>query len=686
MAATQTLFLIDGSSYLYRAFHALPPFSNSRGEPTGAVLGVVNMLQKFLKENDPTLIAVVFDAPGRTFRDDLFEAYKAHRPPMPDDLRAQIDPLLATVAGLGLPLLRITGVEADDVIGTLTTRAVAAKLDVVISTGDKDMAQLVGPGVTLVNTMTGSVLDPAGVKQKFDVTPAQIVDYLALIGDSSDNIPGVPKVGPKTAAKWLAQYGTLDEIVAHADEIEGKVGESLRAHLGELELSRRLATIDCNVALDIGPQALHRQPPDIAALTMLYQRLELNTLLRALTPGTAGEPAAKTPAPAAQASAPSAPASRPERHYRTILDAAALAGLVSELANAELFAVDTETTSLDYMRAEIVGLSFAATPGHAAYVPVAHDYPGAPSQLSREVVLAAIKPLLEDPARAKVGHHVKYDQHVLANHGITLRGARFDSMLESYVLNSVASRHDMDSLATHYLGIQTIRFEDVAGKGAKQLTFNQVPIETASPYAAEDADVTLQLHQALWPKLLAQPRLASLYERLEAPLIPVLQQMERTGVLVDRELLRVQSGELALRMQEIELAAHHEDAQLRPDLRHVGVRPGRAPEHRPRLRGALHRALLRALPRRAPLHGRDARARARAGLCRDRRRSPPVPAGNRVTQQAAAAVRGALGDQRPDAGHVGRHHQGGDDQRRCVACEGRRARPPGHAGARRARA
>jgi len=555
MSGTQTLYLIDGSSYLYRAFHALPPFSNSRGEPTGAVLGVVNMLNKFLKDHPTELIAVVFDAPGRTFRDELFEAYKAHRPPMPDELRAQIEPLLGTVRAMGLPVLRIVGVEADDVIGTLTRRAVDAGLDVVISTGDKDMAQLVGPRVTLVNTMTGSVLDPAGVQQKFDVTPAQIVDYLALIGDASDNIPGVPKVGPKTAAKWLAQYGTLDEIVAHAAAIEGKVGESLRAHLGALELSRKLATIDCGLDLDATPQSLTRKPADVEALTQIYRHLELNSLLRAL--GGAPDAPAADPAPAGATTPPSDVQPQPDRHYRTILTQAQLDELVAQLGDSALFAVDTETTSLDYMQAQIVGLSFATAPGIAAYVPVAHDYPGAPTQLTRAHVLAQLKPLLEDGGRAKVGHHVKYDQHVLANHGIELRGARYDSMLESYVLNSVASRHDMDSLAMHYLGLKTIRFEDVAGKGAKQITFNQVPLEAAAPYAAEDADVTLRLHHALWPRLEAQARLLALYETIEAPLIPVLARMEHTGVLVDRELLRVQSQELAVRMQQIEVAAHH---------------------------------------------------------------------------------------------------------------------------------
>ena len=553
--AAPTLYLVDGSSYLYRAFHALPPLTNSRGEPTGAVLGVVNMLVKFLKDYDPEHIAVVFDAPGRTFRDELFEQYKAHRPPMPDDLRAQIEPVLETVAALGLPLLRISGVEADDVIGTLARLGTEAGMTVVISTGDKDMAQLVSEQVTCINTMTGSRLDVAGVKAKFDVTPAQIVDYLALVGDSADNIPGVPKVGPKTAAKWLGEYGTLDRLIENAASIEGKVGESLRAHLGDLDLSRRLATIDCALALDTGLAALARQPADQAALAALYRRLELNSLLRSL-PDTASV-AATTPDEGA-ATAPAATPAQPERHYRTVLTEADLDLLLAALTGAPLFAVDTETTSLNYMVATMVGLSFATGPGEAWYVPVAHDYPGAPDQLAREHVLGRLRPLLEDPTRLKVGHHVKYDRHIFANHGVRLAGAVHDSMLESYVLNSVVSRHDMDSLAQHYLGLRTIRFEDVAGKGAKQLTFNQVPIDMAAPYAAEDADVTLRLHETVWADLGRQSRLRALYEEIEAPLIEVLGDMERTGVLVDRELLRVQSGELAARMQQIELEAHRE--------------------------------------------------------------------------------------------------------------------------------
>jgi DNA polymerase I len=543
----RTLHLIDGSSYLYRAFHALPPLTNSRGEPTGAVFGVINMLQKFIAERDPALIAVVMDAPGRTFRDDLFEQYKAHRPPMPDDLRAQIGPLLEAVEALGLPILRVPGVEADDVIGTLATRAVSAGLGCVISTGDKDMAQLVGPSITLVNTMTDSRLDRDGVKAKFDVWPEQIVDYLALVGDSSDNIPGVPKVGPKTAAKWLAEHGTAEALIAHAGSIPGKVGESLRENLSSLELSRKLATIRCDVPLAETPQTLARRAPDLARLRSLYQRLEFRSLERALAASAPREP---EPAPAAATADPV------PRHYQTVVSEKDLDRWLARLAAAPLFAFDTETTSLNYMAADIVGVSFAVAPGEAAYVPLAHDYAGAPEQLSRETVLERLKPLLEDSDRAKVGHHVKYDMHVLENHGIRLRGARYDSMLESYVLDSVGTRHDMDSAAEKYLGIRTIHYEDVAGRGAKQLPFNQVPVDSAAEYSAEDADVTLRLHQALWPRLAAAPALMGVYEDIEAPLIPVLERMEHTGVLIDAAALKRQSGELAARMQEIERAAH----------------------------------------------------------------------------------------------------------------------------------
>jgi DNA polymerase-1 len=561
MADAARLYLIDGSSYLYRAFHALPPFSNAKGEPTGAVLGVVNMLQKFLKAEQPTHIAVVFDAPGRTFRDDLFEAYKAHRPPMPDDLRAQIAPLLATVEALGLPLLRVEGVEADDVIGTLTRRGTAAGMRVVISTGDKDMAQLVDDQVTLINTMYDTTLDRAGVKAKFDVEAGQIVDYLALVGDSSDNIPGVPKVGPKNAAKLLATYGSIDALVAHAAEVTGAIGDSLRANLPQLHLSRQLATIRCDLDLPVTLEGLERRPPDTARLRELYQGLGFKRLLEALdgaAPAAAAPAGGEVAAPAALEgldAAALAIAAAP-RHYETVLTAAAFEAWLAELAAAELFAFDTETTGLDYMSAQIVGVSFCVEPGRAAYVPLAHDYPGAPEQLPRAAVLERLKPLLEDPARAKLGHHAKFDTHILANHGIRIAGVRFDTMLESYVLNSVATRHDMDSVAERYLGIRTIHFEDVAGKGAKQLKFNEVPLDTAGPYSAEDADVTLRLHRVLRPKLEAEPRLARLYDTLEQPLQPVLQRMERRGVLVDPAFLRSLSVEFTRRLGELERAAH----------------------------------------------------------------------------------------------------------------------------------
>jgi DNA polymerase-1 len=548
------LWLVDGSSYLYRAFYALPPLTSSRGVPTGALLGVLNMLNKLLREENPELIAVVMDAPGRTFRDDLFEQYKAHRPPMPDDLRSQIAPLIEAIPALGLPLLRIEGVEADDVIGTLAVRASAAGHEVVISTGDKDMAQLVDDRVTLVNTMFDTKLDRAGVKAKFDVLPEQIVDYLALVGDSADNIPGVPKVGPKTAAKWLAEYGSADGLVAHAADIAGKVGESLREHLPTLELSRKLATIRRDLELPQAPADLKREPPKTDALAALYQRFELNSLLRQLGAAVAAPaPAAGGPAPAvAQESRPPAPA----RHYETIVSAPQLDAWIAALEKAPLFAFDTETTSLNYMQAEIVGVSFCIEPGTAAYLPLAHDYAGAPDQLDRAATLARLKPLLEDAKRPKVGHHLKYDAHVLEEAGIALAGMRYDSMLESYVLNSTATRHDMDSCAKLYLGVDTIKYEDVAGKGAKQIPFNQVPVDTASTYAAEDADVTLQLHRTLHAALEKEPKLLAIYKEIEQPLVPVLLAMEHHGTLLDRGMLKKQSGELAKRLAELEAEAH----------------------------------------------------------------------------------------------------------------------------------
>jgi DNA polymerase-1 len=578
MNSRPDLVLVDGSSYLYRAFHALPPFSNSRGEPTGAVFGVLNMLSKFLKDYDPERIAVVFDAPGKTFRDELFAEYKAQRPPMPDDLRLQIEPLFEAVRGMGLPILREQGVEADDVIGTLACAAARENLSVLISTGDKDMAQLVSPLITLINTMSGTVLDRAGVKTKFDVFPEQIIDYLALVGDSSDNIPGIDKVGPKTAAKWLGKYSTLDALIADAANVDGKVGENLRAGLATLELARKLATIRTDVTLPVSLEQLKRQPPDNDALRSLYTRLELRSLFKQLdggaSPASGAAPAGGTTAPqatstTAQPGAAGAPAASgldahalaiasAPRLYETITTQAQLDDWIRRLESAELFAFDTETTSLEYMHASIVGVSFALSPGVAAYLPLRHDYAGAPDQLDRDASLARLKPLLESDRHAKVGHHLKYDAHVLANHGIQLRGMRYDSMLESYVWNSTATRHDMDSVAERYLGIRTIHYEDVAGKGAKQIPFSQVPVDKAAEYSSEDSDVTLRLHQVLWPQISTVPALKSLYEECEQPLVPVLLRMEDHGVLLDRQMLRTQSTELGKRLMEVLAEAHRE--------------------------------------------------------------------------------------------------------------------------------
>ena len=578
------LVLVDASSYLYRAFHALPGLSNSRGEPTGAVLGVLNMLAKFFKECRPKRIGLVFDAPGRTFRDDLFAEYKAHRTPMSDDLRSQIEPLLTILRAQGLPLLRIEGVEADDVIGTLACRAAKAGQTVLISTGDKDMAQLVDGSITLVNTMSNTVLDRSGVKAKFDVFPEQIIDYLALVGDTSDNIPGIEKVGPKTAAKLLNQYGTLDNLIEHVAEVSGKVGDNLRAGLDTLALSRKLATIHCSLDLPITLEELVPSQPEVAHLRELYTRYEFRALLRQLDgvsgdgSGDAGADAmagrdqstsagksAQPPGSAAAAAVGVPPgeviSEAPRevvRNYETLARWEDLERWLAKLRDAELIVIDAETTSLDYMRAEIVGLSFCVEPGTAAYLPLGHDYAGAPPQLDRSRALAALKPILEDPERPKLGHHLKYDAHVLQNHGIRLAGMRYDTMLESYVWNSVGTRHDMDSAALCYLGRRTITYEDVTGKGAKQIGFSQVPVERASEYAAEDADVTLCLHRALWPKIASIPALERLYEEIEQPLVPVLERMEHQGVLVDRELLKAQSSRFAAQLQDLLQQARRE--------------------------------------------------------------------------------------------------------------------------------
>jgi DNA polymerase-1 len=537
MSKQSTLYLVDGSSYLYRAFHALPNLTNSRGEPTGALLGVANMLKRLINEDDPEYIAVVFDAKGKTFRHEIYPEYKATRPPMPGELRQQVEAILEFTRLLGLPLIQVEGVEADDVIGTLTSAAEEAGMRCIVSTGDKDMAQLVSDRTTLTNTMTNSDTDREGVKAKFDVTPEQIVDFLALTGDKSDNIPGVEKCGPKTAAKWLGKWGSLDEVIAHADDVGGKIGENLRAALNTLPMSRDLATIRRDLDLGQEPGDLKRQPPDDQKLIEALKRYEFNSWLQELDPGDQAAP--ETPI-----------------DYRTVHDTADFDALVDEITAAELVAFDTETTALDPMRAELVGLSFCTEAGRAAYLPVGHDYPDAAPQLDRDRVLKRLKPWLEDEKRPKVGQHIKYDMNVLSRYGIAVRGVAYDTMLESYVFNSTGSRHDMDSLALKYLGRQTTHYEDIAGKGAKQIPFSQVRIEEASHYAAEDADITLQLHEHLWPRLQETPSLATVLEDIEIPLVPVLARMEQRGVLIDGERLQLQSREMAKQIAKLEEDAH----------------------------------------------------------------------------------------------------------------------------------
>ncbi|TNF86648.1 MAG: DNA polymerase I, partial [Gammaproteobacteria bacterium] len=530
-AANPPLLLVDGSSYLFRAYHALPELKTSTGLHTGAVRGVIGMLRRLTKDYRGSPIAVVFDAKGKTFRDDLYSDYKANRPPMPDDLREQIEPIHQIIEAMGLPLIVVPGVEADDVIGTLAAEATDKQRDTVISTSDKDMAQLVTEHVTLVNTMSETTLDPAGVAEKFGVPPELIIDYLALMGDSVDNIPGVPKVGPKTAAKWLNEYGDLDGVVASAEQIKGKVGESLRDHLDQLPLSKALTTIKCDVALDVGIDDLAPRPVDEDQLKGLFERLEFRTWLAEV----GGAPD----------DAPVAAAVAAEGEYECVSSAAALDEWIERLRAAPLFSFDTETTSLNYMQAELVGVSFSCETGKAAYVPLAHDYPGAPDQLGVADALHRLKPLLEDPSVVKVGQNLKYDMSVLQRYDVQLAGVGFDTMLESYVLNSTASRHNMDDLAKNYLSRETIHYEDIAGKGAKQLTFNQVPVDDAVAYAAEDADITLQLHQTLWPRLEKEPRLTEVFRDIEMPLMPVLSRVERAGTLVDGALLEAHGRELA---------------------------------------------------------------------------------------------------------------------------------------------
>jgi DNA polymerase-1 len=541
------LVLVDGSSYVYRAFHALPMLTTSGGLNTGAVRGVTSMLRRLVADYPDSPVAVVFDAKGKTFRDDIYPEYKANRPPMPDELREQIEPIHEIVKAMGLPFICEPGVEADDVIGTLAREATEQGRPVVISTGDKDMAQLVNPHTTLVNTMTDTVMDEAGVEEKFGIPPSMIIDFLALVGDKSDNIPGVPGVGEKTALGLLQGLGDLDTIYANLDQVADlsfRGAKSMAAKLEKekdnAELSYTLATIKTDVPLDLEPGDLENRAPDNEALVQWFTKLEFRSWLEELL-GDGQAPVAK---------------GEVEADYEMVTEQAEFDAWLKELEEADLFAFDTETTSLNYMEAQVVGVSFAVEPGRAAYVPVAHDYPGAPEQLDRDAVLGALQPLLEDENRAKVGQNLKYDASVLANHGITLRGIRFDTMLESYVLDSTATRHDMDSLALRYLGQSTIHYEDIAGKGAKQLGFNEIKLEDAGPYAAEDADITLRLHQALWPQLDGQGALTEVFTDIEVPLVPVLSRIERRGALISRELLAAQSRELGERLEEIQAEAH----------------------------------------------------------------------------------------------------------------------------------
>jgi DNA polymerase-1 len=555
MEQTPPFILVDGSSYLYRAYHAMPPLTNADGQATGAVYGVVNMLRKLLRDYNPAHIAVVFDAKGKTFRNDMYPEYKAHRPPMPDDLREQIEPIHAIVRAMGLPLLMVDGVEADDVIGTLAQQATEQGINTIISTGDKDMAQLVNEHITLINTMNNTTTDIQAIMDKYGIAPNRIIDYLALMGDKVDNIPGVPSVGPKTATKLLQQYGSLEGVIAHADEVKGKLGEKLRETAPILPLSYQLATIKLDVPLDFSPTTLNIQPQDQDALLSLFQKLEFKTWTTELV-RAGNKPSSKSHTTDTQQNTTVTPPEAPsENHYETILTEDRLQHWLTKLKNAELFAFDTETTSLNYLDARIVGLSFAVKAGEAAYLPLTHDYLGAPEQLNIAHVLALFKPLLEDPTHNKVGQNLKYDRHILLNHNIDLQGIQHDTMLQSYVLDSTATRHDMDSLAEKYLGRQTIHFEDVAGKGKKQLTFNQIDLEQAAPYAAEDADITLQLHQTLWPQVQAIPSLAEVYTTLEMPLLPVLNTLERNGVNIDIWMLQQQSDELGHKLDKLEQQA-----------------------------------------------------------------------------------------------------------------------------------
>lgn len=562
------LILVDGSSYLYRAYHAFPPLTNSMGEPTGAMYGVLNMLRSLLLQYQPTHAVVVFDAKGKTFRDELFEHYKSHRPPMPDDLRAQIEPLHAMVKAMGLPLMAVSGVEADDVIGTLAREAEKMGRPVLISTGDKDMAQLVTPGITLINTMTNTILGPEEVVNKYGVPPELIIDFLALMGDSSDNIPGVPGVGEKTAQALLQGLGGLDTLYAEADKIAGLTFRGAKTMAAKLEqnkevayLSYQLATIKTDVELELTCDQLEVQQPAAEALLDLFKRYEFKRWTADVEAGKwlqgRGAKAAAKPLEAPVVEEDEEPATAlSSEHYVTILDEKTLTEWIERLKKAPVIAFDTETDSLDNVSANLVGLSFAVEPGQAAYIPVAHDYLDAPEQISRERALALLTPLLEDESVLKVGQNLKFDRGILQNYGIELRGIAFDTMLESYILDSVAGRHDMDSLSERWLKHQTVTFEQIAGKGKNQLTFNQIALEEAGHYAAEDADVTLQLHLKMWPKLQQHKGPLNIFENIEMPLVPVLSRVERNGVKIDPAVLHKHSGEITLRLAELEKKAH----------------------------------------------------------------------------------------------------------------------------------
>jgi DNA polymerase-1 len=555
------LILVDGSSYLYRAFHALPPLTNSKGKPTGAVKGVINMMRRLQKDYPQSTHVVVFDAKGKTFRDDMYADYKANRPPMPDDLRLQIEPIHKIIEAMGMPMLVIEGVEADDVIGTLAVQATAAEQPVVISTGDKDIAQMVNEHISMENTMTDAVMDRAGVIEKFGIPPELIIDYLALLGDKSDNIPGVPGVGEKTALGLLQGIGGLDAIYENLDKVADlafrgakTMAPKLEEHREQAYLSYKLATIKTDVDMPLAIDQLQNSAADKGELLALFKEMEFKTWIKELD---SDEPIQSTPidAESVEGAAVAKPQAPAEKDYQTLLTQSQLDIWIGKIKAAELVAIDTETTSLDYMQALLVGVSIAVKPGEAAYIPFGHDYLGAPKQLDKDAVLAQLKPILEDPSIKKVGQNLKYDMSVLAQHGIQLAGLAFDTMLESYVLDSVATRHDMDSLADHYLDETTTSFSDVAGKGATQLTFNQVALEQAAPYACEDADITLRLHEALWPQVAKHPSLVNVFTDIELPLLPVLSKIERNGALVDGTQLFHQSAELAERLAELETQA-----------------------------------------------------------------------------------------------------------------------------------